>query len=76
MCEQTTIDRLCEIMRDMPEESVAEVLDFAEFLKARHGQDETAYLLREPANARRLLDAAANIRAGRNIQERELLPDD
>ncbi len=62
----------------LPETEAREVLDFLEFLKAKRtrGEDETAYLLREPANARRLLKAAENIRAGTNITARELLPDD
>lgn len=76
MCTQATLSRLCEIVHAMPEESAVEVLDFAEFLQTRRGQNETAYLLSEPANARHLLEAVANIRAGRHIQERELLPDD
>ncbi len=37
-------------------------------------QDETAYLLSSPANAKRLMEA--NAKAGRNCQMRELLPDD
>lgn len=76
MCEPATLTRLNEVMRDLSEDSAREVLDFAEFLKTRRGEDETAYLLREPANARRLLEAVKNIRAGRNIEARELLPDD
>jgi hypothetical protein len=52
-------------------------LDFMGFLETkRRGESETAYLLQEPANARRLLAAAENIRAGRCIEERALLPDD
>ena len=63
---------------DLPEPEAREVLDFMTRLKTNHqrGEDETAYLLREPANARRLLEAVANIRDGRNIEVRELLPDD
>jgi hypothetical protein len=52
----------------MPDTAAREVLDFVESLKAKlRSENETAYLLREPANARRLLAAAANIRAGRCI---------
>ena len=76
MCEQSTLSRINEVMRDLSEECAREVLDFAEFLKTRRGEDETAYLLREPANARRLLKAAENIRTGVHITARELLPDD
>ena len=43
---------------------------------ARYSEDETAYLLKEPENARRLLESLANIRAGRHIEQHELLPDD
>ncbi len=61
----------------LPEVEAREILDFMEFLETkRRGESETAYLLQEPANARRLLAAADNIRAGRSIEERELLPDD
>ncbi|MCX7111073.1 MAG: type II toxin-antitoxin system HicB family antitoxin [Proteobacteria bacterium] len=56
----------------------AKVLDFVEFLKIkqRHGEDETAYLLREPANARDLLAAARELHEKKGYQARELLPDD
>lgn len=58
----TIAERVFDVLRDMQEQDAGEVLDFAEFLKFRRGHDETAYLLREPANARRLLSAAANRR--------------
>lgn len=38
--------------------------------------DATAYLLASPANASRLLSAVADHRAGRNMEVKELLPDD
>lgn len=38
--------------------------------------EETAYLLRSPANAERLMGAVANIRQGKNVRARKLLPDD
>lgn len=74
----TTADLIYQEAKDLPEPEAQEVLDFVAFLKARRGRgkDETAYLLKEPANARRLLEAVANIRSGRHIEERELLPDD
>ena len=74
----TTADLIYQEAKDLPEPEAQEVLDFVAFLKAKRGrgEDETAYLLKEPANARRLLEAVANIRSGRHIKERELLPDD
>ncbi|MFZ4702463.1 MAG: hypothetical protein ACOYMG_20660 [Candidatus Methylumidiphilus sp.] len=64
--------------KDLPEVEAQKVLDFVEFLKAkhRHGEDETAYLLREPANARDLLAAARELHEKKGYQARELLPDD
>lgn len=78
MCEETTLKRIIQKVRDFPEEDATEVLDFVEFLeiKRRRGQDETAYLMREPANARDLLEAVRELREGRGYQVRELLPDD
>lgn len=38
--------------------------------------DATAHLMSSPANAARLKAAYADWKAGRNMQERELLPDD
>lgn len=62
----------------LPEHEAREVLDFLEFLKAKRqrGEDETAYLLREPANARDLLEGIRELREGRGYQPRELLADD
>jgi hypothetical protein len=37
--------------------------------------DTTEYLLQSPANAARLLEAVHDHRAGRNLQEQDLLPD-
>lgn len=73
-----TAEIIYQEAKGLPESEAREVLDFLEFLKAKRqrGEDETAYLLREPANARRLLEAAENIRNGTNITVRELLPDD
>ncbi len=72
-----TADLIYQEVKELPETEAREVLDFVEFLKVKRRQeDETAYLLKEPANARRLLESAANIRVGRNIESRELLPDD
>lgn len=76
MCELATLNRITEVIRDLSEDSAREVLDFAEFLKTRRGEDETAYLLREPANARDLLEAVKEVRERRGYSARELLPDD
>ncbi|KOR28724.1 hypothetical protein TI05_16365 [Achromatium sp. WMS3] len=64
--------------KDMPEFEAQKVLDFMKFLKSKHMslEDETAYLMREPANARDLLEAISELRDGRGYQSRELLPDD
>jgi len=44
-------------------------------MNSQQGMDETAYLLQEPANAQRLMESMANLRAGCNIEQRELFPD-
>jgi hypothetical protein len=51
-----------------------DVQDCAEFVKAQHrpDEDETAYLLREPANARDLLEAAKELREKQTNPAREL----
>ncbi len=72
-----TAELIYQKAKALPEAEAREILDFVEFLEAkRRGEKETSYLLQEPANARRLLAAAENIRAARCIEERELLPDD
>jgi hypothetical protein len=72
-----TAELVYQKARTLPEVEAREILDFMEFLKAkRRGESETAYLLQEPANARRLLAAVENIRSGQCIEERALLPDD
>ena len=71
-----TAELIYQKAKRLPEVETREILDFMEFLETkRRGESETTYLLQEPANARRLLAAADNIRAGRSIEERELLPD-
>ncbi|RMD69086.1 MAG: hypothetical protein D6819_07855, partial [Gammaproteobacteria bacterium] len=62
------VEKIVELLKDMPEEQAQEVLDFAEFVYARHCLDETAYLLKDPANRQRLLEAVANIRAGKHVE--------
>jgi len=78
MCRQETAERICELTQDLPEEDAREVLNFIEFLRFKRlaGEDETAYLLKEPANRHRLLEALENIRQGRHVEAKELLPDD
>ncbi len=73
-----TAELIYQEARDLPEAEAREVLDFVEFLKAkqRRGENETAYLLREPANARDLLEAVKEIEEKRGYQLRELLSDD
>ena len=55
--------------------SLGEVVDLA--LNRLDGEevDATTHLMSSPANAARLREAFADWQAGRNIQERELLPD-
>ncbi len=78
MCTDTTAEKILELVRVLPDDSALEVLDFAAFLQSRinHNHDETAYLMREPANKERLLQSIENIKSGNNIQQHELLPDD
>ena len=48
----------------------------SEFDRWMRGEpDATDYLLQSPANAARLLEAVNDHRAGRSLQERDLLPD-
>jgi hypothetical protein len=58
-----TVELIYQEAKSLPEAEAREVLDFVEFLKAkrRRGEDETAYLLREPANARDLLVAVQEL---------------
>lgn len=71
-------EKVFEAVKTLPDQQAEEVLDFVEFLKAkrRSGEDETVYLLRDPANARDLLEAVQELKEGRGYQVRELLPDD
>ncbi len=73
-----TAHLIYEEAKDLPEALTKEVLDFVQFLKAKHqhGEEETAYLLKEPANARDLLEAVEELRERKGYQVRELLPDD
>ena len=66
-----TMDRVCDdheplIITRSGEQSVV-MLSLEDF----QALEETAYLLRSPANARRLLSAAAQLLAGKGV-EREL----
>ena len=40
MCSEATAERILEAVRDLPEEEALEVLDFAEFLKARRQRED------------------------------------
>ncbi len=73
-----TAHLIYEEAKDLPEPLAKEALDFVQFLKAKHlrGEEETAYLLKEPANARDLLEAVEELRERKGYQARELLPDD
>ncbi len=55
---------------------VLPIEEYEALIGTQYGEDETAYLLKEPANARRLLESLANLRAGRHVEQHELLPDD
>ena len=77
MCEQTTLNRIIKAAQNLSEDEAMEALHFMEYLttKRKRGEDETTYLLKEPANAKDLLEAIQDLREGR-YQARELLPDD
>ncbi len=66
MCSRETAERIRELAKELPEEDAREVLNFIEFLRFKRlaGEDETTYLLKEPANRRWLLEAVENIRKG------------
>jgi len=55
---------------------VLPIEEYEALTSIQRSEEETAYLLKEPANARRLLESLANLRLGRNIEQHELLPDD
>jgi hypothetical protein len=73
-----TAELIYRKVKALPEFEALEVLEFVEALtrNPQGGEDETAYLLRAPANARDLLQAAKEIREGKGFQPRALLPDD
>ena len=56
--------------------SLGEVVNRALDRLDGHDVDATTHLLSSPANAARLAEAVADWRAGQNLQERQLLPDD
>ena len=72
-----TAELIYQEAKSLPEAQAREVLDFVEFLKIklRREEDETAYLMREPANARDLLEAVQELRERRGYTPRELLDD-
>ncbi len=52
--------RVYQIMQDLPEDKAAEILDFAEFLKAKANQDETNFF------------AMAGFWEGRDVDQEQL----
>lgn len=72
-----TAELIYQEAKSLPEAQAREVLDFVEFLKIKlqREEDETAYLMREPANARDLLEAVQELRERRGYTPRELLDD-
>jgi hypothetical protein len=72
-----TAELIYQEAKNLAEAEAREVLNFLEFLKAKRQreEEETAYLLREPANARDLLDAVRELPEGWGYQARELLPE-
>jgi hypothetical protein len=59
-------------------ERVSVIIPLAEYqslLEAAAHEDETAFLLREP-NGSLLRQCIDDVKHGRNVQERELLPDE
>jgi len=74
----TTAELIYREAKTLPEPEAQEVLDFVEFLKGKlqRGEEETAYLLKEPANARDLLEAVRELHDQRRYSPRELLVDD
>ncbi|MBK7542833.1 MAG: hypothetical protein IPN66_07200 [Candidatus Competibacteraceae bacterium] len=55
---------------------LGEVVDLALQRLDENEMDATAHLMSSPANAARLMEAINDHRAGRNMRERELMPDD
>ena len=53
-------ERVHEILKDLPENKVAEILDFAEFVKARENQDEEKFF------------AVAGLWEGRGLDQAQL----
>ena len=51
------------------------IAEYEDLLRAAAAEDETAFLLREP-NGSILRQRIANFRQGKNLIERELLPDE
>jgi hypothetical protein len=74
----STANLIYEEVKNLPEDLAMEALDFVQFLKTKYqnSEDETTYLLREPANARDLLEAVEELKERKGYQPRELLPDD
>lgn len=55
--------------------AVIPIAEYEALLKAASSEDETAFLLREP-NGSILRQCIEDVKHGRNVQQRELLPDE
>jgi hypothetical protein len=68
--KQQTIERISQHLAQMEEETLEGLLRFLESLPKE--KDETAYLLGNPANARRLLQAVQNVEMRQHLVRKEL----
>ena len=68
MLKERTLERIQQQLSQLDQEAPDGLLRFLETLPKT---DETAYLLRNPANAERLLTAVSRIEAGRNLVRRD-----
>lgn len=69
---------MTQFVTDTSGNRVSVIIPMAEYqslLEAAAHEDETAFLLREP-NGSILRQCIDDVRHGRNVQERELLPDE
>lgn len=69
---------MTQFVTDLSGNRVSVIIPMAEYqslLEAASHEDETAFLLREP-NGSILRQCIDDVKHGRNVQERELLPDE
>lgn len=57
MNETSILERLIEVVSELPEEYALEVLDFAEFLQAKQEEELPMYPLTESTDVRDILEA-------------------